>query len=89
MAFCNVVICNCGHFGGSLAVSPYRLPERRTIYQHAGAQLATAQIIELPVSNLDEHMNRNYPQIDSVNVFKSLPPGYHFPVPLFELEADV
>ena len=31
-------------FGGSLAVSPYRLAERRTIYQHAGPGLATAPV---------------------------------------------
>lgn len=89
MAFCNVIICNCGHFGGSLAVSPYRLPERRTIYQHAGAGLATAQIIEIPVSSLDEHQHRNYPQLDNVNVFKSLPPGFDFSVSLFPYTADV
>lgn len=89
MAFCNVIVCNCGHFGGSLAVSPYRLPERRTIYQHSGAGLATAQVIEVPVSKLDEHQHRNYPQHEHVNVFKSLPPGYDFAVPLYEHVMDL
>ncbi len=84
MAFCNVIICNCGHFGGSLAVSPYRLPERRTIYQHSGAGLATAQVIELPVASLDAHQNRNYPQVENVNLFKSLPPGYDSAASLYE-----
>lgn len=76
MVFCNVVICNCGHFGGSQAVSPYRLPERRTIYQHAGPGLATGQVIELPVGPLDSHQNGNGPMLKGVNEFKSLPPGY-------------
>lgn len=89
MVFCNVIICNCGHFGGSLAVSPFRLPERRTIYHHAGPGLATGQIIELPVSNLDEHQHVHYPQIDGVNEFKSLPPGYSFSVSLFERSAKL
>ncbi|HUE79659.1 MAG TPA: hypothetical protein VMN38_08510 [Sphingomicrobium sp.] len=89
MAFCNVIICNCGHFGGSLAVSPYRFPERRTVYQHSGAGLATAQIIEVPVAKLDEHQHGNYPQMESVNLFKSLPPGYNFAVSLYEHVADL
>lgn len=77
MVFCNVIICNCGHFGGSLAISPYRLPERRTIYQHTGAGLATGQIITLPVSTLDLHQQGADPHLDGVKVFKSLPPGYN------------
>jgi hypothetical protein len=80
MVFCNVVICNCGHFGGSLAVSPYRQPERRTIYQHAGAGLATGQIIELPVAPLDLHQSHSDPMSDGEKAFKSLPPGYRLPV---------
>lgn len=76
MAFCNVIICNCGYFGGSLAVSPYRLPEKRTIYQHSGSGLATAQIIEVPVAHLDAHQHGASPKSDGVNLFKSLPPGF-------------
>lgn len=76
MVFCNVVICNCGHFGGSLAISPYRLSERRTIYHHAGPGLMTGQIIELPVAPLDAHQNEAPPQYGGSNEFKSLPPGF-------------
>lgn len=89
MAFCNVVICNCGHFGGSLAVSPYRLSERRTIYQHAGAGLATAQIIELPVERLSLHQTGHDPLKDGIKEFKSLPPGYKFSVVLLEKLAKI
>lgn len=76
MVFCNVIVCNCGYFGGSQAVSPFRLPERRMIYQHCGPQLATGQIIELPVAKLDNHQHGHNPLIDGAKEFKSLPPGY-------------
>lgn len=76
--FCNVVICNCGHFGGSQVVSPYRHAERRTIFQHAGAGLATGQIITLPVARLDLHQHGEFPQWRGEKEFKSLPPGYAF-----------
>ena len=49
MIFCNVVICNCGYYGGSTVVSPYRRPEKRAIYRHSGAGLRTSQLVELPV----------------------------------------
>jgi hypothetical protein len=84
LVFCNVVICNCGHFGGSLAVSPFRLPERRTIFQHAGAGLATVQVIELPVADLNLHQKGDGPLEGDQKVFKSLPPGYRFSVELLE-----
>ena len=89
MVFCNVIICNCGHFGGSLAVSPYRLSERRTIYQHAGLGLATGQIINLPVERLGLHQNGGDPLKDGVKEFKSLPPGYQFSVVLLEKLAKL
>lgn len=86
MVFCNVVICNCGYFGGSQAVSPYRLPEQRLIYSHSGAGLATGQIIELPVASLDMHQNYSGHN-GSGKEFKSLPPGYKSPVAaLFKTE---
>jgi predicted amidohydrolase len=86
MVFCNVVICNCGHFGGSVAVSPYRRPERRTVYRHSGAGLATSQIISLPVASLHEHQAGQTPSnTPERERFKSLPPGYSAPaVPVRE-----
>lgn len=78
MVFCNVIICNCGHFGGSQVVCPYRHAARRIIFQHAGAGLATGQIITLPVSRLDLHQHRAYPLFKGEKEFKSLPPGYDF-----------
>lgn len=89
MVFCNVVICNCGHFGGSLAVSPYRLSERRTIYQHAGPGLSTGQIIELPVATLDLHQRGGDPMKDGIKEYKSLPPGYKISLMLLEQLAKL
>ncbi len=71
MLFCNVVVCNCGKFGGSHAVSPFREPYRRTIYRHSGQNLPNAQLIELPLKNLVSHQEGNQDQ-----EFKSLPPGF-------------
>ena len=55
MLFCNVVACNCGKFGGSHAMSPFRKPYRRTIYRHSGQGLPNAQLIELPLAGLLAH----------------------------------
>ena len=71
MLFCNVVVCNCGKFGGSLAVSPYSKSYRRTVYRHSGQALTNAQIVRLPLQALAEH------QADGERKeFKSLPPGF-------------
>lgn len=69
--FCNVIICNCGYYGGSMAVSPYRDSYKRTVYQHSGAKLTNAQIVELPLRQLHEHQGGM-----RSNDFKNLPPGF-------------
>lgn len=71
--FCNVIICNCGYYGGSLAVSPYRESYKRTIYQHTGAKLTNAQVVELPLLSLKKHQDRSELSKD----FKNLPPGFY------------
>ncbi|MEM5518974.1 nitrilase-related carbon-nitrogen hydrolase [Henriciella sp. AS95] len=69
--FCNVVVCNCGQFGGSLAVSPFREPFRRLIYRHSGQELSNAQIVKLPLWALSDGQKGNaQPEL------KSLPPGF-------------
>jgi predicted amidohydrolase len=77
MLFCNVVVCNCGQFGGSLAVSPFREPYRRSIYRHSGQGLPHAQLIELPLAALASHQ-----QGPAGKDFKSLPPGFEDIQPL-------
>ena len=73
MVFCNVVVCNCGMYGGSLAVSPFRESSRRTVYRHSGQKLPNAQLIELPLATL-KVCQSNSAQDESE--FKSLPPGF-------------
>lgn len=71
MVFCNVVVCNCGRYGGSLAVSPFQKPYKRTVYKHSGLDLPNVQIVELPLTELDAHQQGELSQ-----EFKSLPPGF-------------
>lgn len=71
MLFCNVVICNCGQFGGSLAISPFREAYQRRVYRHDGQGLSNAQLIELPLATLIAHQKG----LESKE-FKSLPPGF-------------
>lgn len=79
MVFCNVVVCNTGHYGGSLAFSPYKEAYRRYIYLHRGGELFTSQVVSLPVSSLDDFQqnSENIPAKD--RLFKSVPPGYKYP----------
>jgi len=73
MVFCNVIVCNCGYYGGSHAVSPFREPFKRTVYRHSGQNLPTSQLIELPLSSLKEYQSNG----DGTKYeFKSLPPGF-------------
>jgi predicted amidohydrolase len=74
MIYCNVVICNTGHHGGSIAISPYKRPERRMIYRHSGIGLSTSQTICLPVASLHAAQTGNWPA-DMPREFKALPPG--------------
>lgn len=77
MVFCNVVVCNTGNYGGSLAYSPYKDSYRRYIYLHRGSGLYTSQVVSLPVRDL---INFQKGICDpEKRIFKSLPPGYKYP----------
>ena len=74
LVMCNVVICNTGHFGDSLAFSPYRKSHKRMIFRNQGADLFATQVVQLPVKFLVKDQKS-----DSLadKVFK-FPPGYQF-----------
>ncbi|OWX99269.1 hypothetical protein B6V75_18285 [Thioclava sp. F1Mire-8] len=72
MVFCNVIVCNCGHFGGSFAVAPFKKAFERTLYRNMGARLANAQIVALPLLDIESAQNGKITNKE----FKSLPPGY-------------
>ena len=72
MVFCNVVVCNCGRYGGSVAIAPYKQHYCRTIYRNSGQRLSSAQIISLPLRTLREHQVH----FNHGDLYKSLPPGF-------------
>jgi predicted amidohydrolase len=76
--YCNVVVCNTGYFGGSLAVSPYYEAYRRTLYEHGGGGLFTTQVLQLPVSALAQAARgivTTELKSKRVQEFKNPPPG--------------
>lgn len=77
--YCNVVVCNTGYHGGSLAVSPYHAAYKRTLYSHDGKGLFTTQVVHLPVNGVNEalHGNTGIPTLKQQpeKVFKDPPPG--------------
>ena len=72
--FCNVVICNTGFYGGSLVVSPYYEPYRRTIYEHNGKGLFSTQVVNLPVKGLRMAQCDDI-KINNKQIWKTPPPG--------------
>lgn len=72
LVYCNVIICNGGFYGDSLAFSPYEENYKRTVYRHGGQKLFTTQVISLPVRDLDSAQNKQ----PSRDKFKSPPPNY-------------
>lgn len=73
LVFCNVIICNTGFFGGSIAFSPYAELYKRYIYKHEGSRLFTTQVVSLPVRHLDYAQKKPGPKGD---LYKSTPPNY-------------
>lgn len=72
LVFCNVIICNTGEYGDSIAFTPKKKNHKRVVYRHKGQGLFSTQVVKLPVKSLD------YEQQEGVksNLFKSKPPGY-------------
>lgn len=69
--FCNVVICNTGFYGGSIAFAPYKDEYKRYVYKHEGGNLYTNQIVLLPVASLFEAQHN-----ENDDRFKGRPPGF-------------
>jgi hypothetical protein len=72
LVYCNVIVCNTGYYGDSLAFSPYRETFKRIIYRHRGQQLFNMQVVKVPVWGLHEAQRKNDPHKE----FKLPPPGY-------------
>jgi len=76
--FCNVVVCNTGFYGGSIAVSPFYEAHKRTVYSHDGKELFTSQVIFLPVKGIKDAKNGKINLIaghEKVQEYKDPPPG--------------
>ena len=75
--YCNVIICNTGFYGGSVVVSPFWKPYRRTLYRHEGKKMLAMQVVKVPVRKLIQAQNGGKPIDDKgEHLFKSPPPGY-------------
>ena len=79
LVMCNVVICNTGLYGDSLAFSPYIDSFKRMIYRNQGANLFSTQVVELPVKSLihDQRQNSDIKNIRNIKNFK-MPPEYKY-----------
>ena len=84
MIYCNIVVCNTGHFGGSAVLSPYHKPEKRLLYRHQGNGLSTSQTVCLPIASLIEAQSGG-----AKGDFKSLPPGAQANPGLIEIETSI
>jgi hypothetical protein len=79
MLYCNVVICNTGFYGGSLAISPYDNPNERIIYSYRGQRMFNSKMVSVPIKELVKAQTFDFVNGDkkkSKILFKSVPPGY-------------
>lgn len=75
LVYCNVVICNSGHYGGSVCFTPAKHEYQRYSYKHEGHDLFTTQIVSIPVDALWKAQSEDR---DALNGFKNPPPGYKY-----------
>ena len=71
LVYCNVIICNTGHYGGSICFSLRDKEYKRYIYRHEGADLFTSQIVEPPVRSFKDSQKAK-----GMEGYKSAPPAY-------------
>ena len=74
--YCNVIVCNTGHFGGSLVVTPFFQAHERIGYAVEGGKLFAAQCVQLPVPGLDDAMHHGLSTPAGSSKFKNTPPGF-------------
>ncbi|MBP3245689.1 MAG: hypothetical protein J6M59_11395 [Bacteroidaceae bacterium] len=74
LVYCNVVICNTGHYGGSICFSLKDKEWKRYIYRHEGANLFTSQVVRLPVRDFVDAQKTD--NMAHEKGFKNRPPGY-------------
>lgn len=74
LVYCNVVVCNTGHYGGSICFSLKDKEWTRYIYRHEGANLFTSQVVRLPVDDFFEA--QSIENMAHKKGFKNQPPGY-------------
>lgn len=75
LVYCNVVICNSGHYGGSVCFTPAKHEYQRYSYKHEGHDLFATQIVSIPVDALWKAQSED---TDALNGFKNPPPGYKY-----------
>ena len=75
LVYCNVVICNSRHYGGSGCVTPAKHEYQRYSYKHEGHDLFTTQIVSIPVDALWKAQSED---MDALDEFKNPPPGYKY-----------
>lgn len=87
LVYCNVVICNTGYYGGSIAFSLFDKDYLRYVYKHEGATLFTSQIISLPVKDFIKEQSQGH--LTPNKKFKSQPPEYHYKGPELTKEQSL
>ena len=75
LVYCNVVICNSGHYGGSVCFTPAKEEYKRYSYKHEGKDLFTTQVVSIPVDALWKAQSGDD---KALKYFKNPPPGYKF-----------
>lgn len=74
LVYCNVIICNTGHYGGSICFSLRDKDHKRYIYRHEGAELFASQIVSLPIKSFKDAQKTDGKALESG--YKNPPPGY-------------
>lgn len=78
LLMCNVVVCNTGLYGGSLAYSPHRHRISRYKYKIQGNDVGVAVTIELPLKKLAEFQRTGKQPEQKADKFIELPPFYEY-----------